>query len=425
MEEASMNRTFPLLFIFILAQISLYAQNRARTKKSKTNVEKFVLAPFPDAIDSDSVKIVTFMEIPYHSLQFVKKGDMFVAYYQASLSIRHKKGNEIGNVIWTDSIQVDLYTDTKSFMKNKKHFTNFNVPIGNQYEVIGELQDLDTRKKGILRKYIDFRSLEKKPALVRPMFMLDLPGNWGFSKDKIPTRGFRVQELGLGVDIKISGFVDEREYQVDIYLTNGTANDSLIQKFTGDGKAGYFSEDIFIPSMKFNSIKNDFRILLTQGKKSDEQKISFSRYKPGFTGYVYDVEIAINQMKYILSNEERKELKTGLKNDKEQLFYQLWKRRDPTQGTEHNELMEEYYKRVEYVNEHFSGWQPGWETDRGMIYILFGPPDEIQRTNPAAGNSTVYQIWNYLKVSKQFVFRDQNGFGDYRLDTPFMGAAGL
>ena len=79
----------------------------------------------------------------------------------------------------------------------------------------------------------------------------------------------------------------------------------------------------------------------------------------------------------------------------------------------------------EYVNEHFSGWEPGWETDRGMIYILFGPPDEIQRTNPAAGNSTVYQIWNYLKVSKQFVFRDQNGFGDYRLDTPFMGAVGL
>ena len=87
--------------------------------------------------------------------------------------------------------------------------------------------------------------------------------------------------------------------------------------------------------------------------------------------------------------------------------------------------MEEYFQRVEYVNEHFSGWQPGWETDRGMIYILFGPPDEIQRTNPSAGNSTIYQIWNYLKVSKQFVFRDQNGFGDYRLDTPFIGSAGL
>ena len=263
------------------------------------------------------------------------------------------------------------------------------------------------------------------PSLLKPIFMLDLPGNWGFNNDKIPTRGFRVREIGLGVDIKISGFIEKNDYEVSIFLTNGTANDSLIQKFSGDGKLGFFSENIFIPSGKFNSIKNDFRILLEQGKEKDEQKISFTRFKPGFSGYVNDVEIAMKQMKYILSNDERKELKNNNKQNKEQLFYQIWKKRDPTPETEQNELMEEYFQRVEYVNEHFSGWQPGWETDRGKIYILFGPPDEIQRTNPSAGNSTIYQIWNYVKVNKQFVFRDQNGFGDYRLDTPFLGPAGL
>jgi GWxTD domain-containing protein len=381
-----------------------------------------VLAPFPDAIHSDSVKVVTFMEIPYYSLQFVKEGDSYSAYYQASLSIRDKKGKDIEHIIWSDSIQVDLYSDTRSMMKNKKHFTEFNVPIGNRYEVVGELQDLDTRKKGILRKNIDLRSLGKKPSLLSPIFMLDLPGDWGFNKDKIPTRGYRVKEIGLGVDLKISGFVDKGDYEINIFLTNGTANDSLIQKFTGDGRSGYFSENIFIPSVKFNSLKNDFRISLFQGKKVDEQEISFSRYKPGISSYVDDVEVAIRQMRYILSNDERKVLKARLKEDKEQLFYQLWKERDPTPDTEHNELMEEYFQRVGYVNEHFSGWQPGWETDRGMIYILFGPPDEIQRSNPTAGNSAIYQIWNYFKINKQFVFRDQNGFGDYRLDTPFIGA---
>ena len=55
------------------------------------NVEKFVLAPFPVAIDADSVRVVAFMEIPYYSLQFIKKGDSFFAYYQASLGIRHTK----------------------------------------------------------------------------------------------------------------------------------------------------------------------------------------------------------------------------------------------------------------------------------------------------------------------------------------------
>ena len=84
--------------------------------------------------------------------------------------------------------------------------------------------------------------------------------------------------------------------------------------------------------------------------------------------------------------------------------------------------MEEYYGRVWYANEHFDAWQPGWETDRGMIYILFGPPDEIQRTNPSTSNASLFQVWSYYKISKQFVFKDQNGFGDYHLDTPFLGA---
>ena len=48
--------------------------------------------------------------------------------------------------------------------------------------------------------------------------------------------------------------------------------------------------------------------------------------------------------------------------------------------------------------------------------------DEIQRSNPTSMSNAVYQIWSYFNISKQFVFRDQNGFGDYRLDTPFMGA---
>ncbi len=137
-------------------------------------------------------------------------------------------------------------------------------------------------------------------------------------------------------------------------------------------------------------------------------------------------------MKYILRNDERSKLNVRSKEDKEELFYSLWKERDPTPQTERNELMEEYYERVSYVNEHFDGWQPGWETDRGMIYILFGPPDEIQRTNSSTSNSSLwndgtsinslYQIWSYYSISKQFVFRDQNGFGDYRLNTPFFGA---
>jgi len=422
MEEGSMNRITIFLLTFLLGSSVLLQQSSRRSKKPKMNVEKFVLAPFPVAIHADSVKVVVFLEIPYYSLQFIKKGDSFFAYYQASLGIRHtKKRQDIAQMVWSDSIKVDLYTDTRSLVKNRKHFTEFTVHADDQYEILGELQDLDTRKKGLLKRNIDLRPLTKRPSLMKPIFMLDLPGNWGFDEGKIPTRGFRVKEIGIGVDLKISGFVVD-DYEVNIFLANSTADDSLIQKFTGNGSLGYFTENIFIPSAKLNSLKNDFRITLKQGKKTEEKEISFSKYKPGISSYVDDIEVALKQMRYILSNEERKDIKKRLKDDKEQLFYNLWKERDPTPETEYNELMEEYFQRVGYVNEHFSGWQPGWETDRGMIYILFGPPDEIQRSNPTSTTNAVYQIWSYFNISKQFVFRDQNGFGDYRLDTPFMGA---
>ena len=151
-----MNHKHILVIILIFASGILFSQRLKSQKKSRSNVEKFILASFPDAVDADSVKVVTFMEIPYYSLQFIKKESSYIAYYQASLSIRYYRGNEINNITWTDSIQVDLYTDTRSKMKNRKHYADFKIPLGKKYEVIGELQDLDTRKKGLLKKNIDF-----------------------------------------------------------------------------------------------------------------------------------------------------------------------------------------------------------------------------------------------------------------------------
>ena len=77
---------------------------------------------------------------------------------------------------------------------------------------------------------------------------------------------------------------------------------------------------------------------------------------------------------------------------------------------------------VKYVNAYFKmSWKEGWETDFGMIYILFGAPDQVQRSNSTNPNSTVYHVWYYNRINKEFVFRDQSGFGDFKLDRPFIG----
>ena len=245
MEKRYLNSINTVVSLLIFISVFVHAQRPVRAKKQRTNVEKFVLAPFADAVSSDSIRIVTYIEIPFYALQFIKKGDSFIATYQASIGISDKRGQDFEHVVWSDSIITDIYTDTRSAVINRKHFTEFIVPTGNQYELIGELQDRDTRKKGILKKKIDYRSYDKTPSLLDPNYLLDLTGDWGFGKDKIPTRGFRVREIGEGVDVKITGFIDKGEYEVNIFLSNSTISDSLIQRFSGLGERGYFNENIF------------------------------------------------------------------------------------------------------------------------------------------------------------------------------------
>src|SRR4029077_20836064 len=88
---------------------------------------------------------------------------------------------------------------------------------------------------------------------------------------------------------------------------------------------------------------------------------------------------------WIITDEERRAFKQ-LSNDEErdQFIEAFWQRRDPTPDTEENEFKEEHYRRIEYSNEHFAAGIAGWRTDRGRIYMRYGPPDEID-ASPSGG----------------------------------------
>ena len=94
----------------------------------------------------------------------------------------------------------------------------------------------------------------------------------------------------------------------------------------------------------------------------------------------------LNQdVRYIITPEEEATFKR-LSNDEErdQFIEQFWLRRDPTPDTPENEFKEEHYRRIAYANEHFAAGIPGWRSDRGRIYIIWGPPDEID-SHPSGG----------------------------------------
>jgi GWxTD domain-containing protein len=91
-------------------------------------------------------------------------------------------------------------------------------------------------------------------------------------------------------------------------------------------------------------------------------------------------------VRWIITDEEKSAF-MQLSNDEErdQFIEAFWQRRDPTPDTEENEFKEEHYRRIAYANEHFAAGIPGWKTDRGRTYIVFGPADEIE-SHPSGGS---------------------------------------
>lgn len=139
-------------------------------------------------------------------------------------------------------------------------------------------------------------------------------------------------------------------------------------------------------------------------------------------------------VRWIITPEELSAFKQ-LSNDEErdQFIEQFWLRRDPTPDTVENEYKEEHYRRIAYANEHFAAGKAGWRTDRGRIYIVFGPPDEIE-AHPSGGqynrpmeegggetSTYPFETWRYRyieAIQKQEViieFVDPCMCGDYHM----------
>jgi len=131
---------------------------------------------------------------------------------------------------------------------------------------------------------------------------------------------------------------------------------------------------------------------------------------------------------YIITNQERAAF-VGLNSAPEcsQFVEQFWQRRDPTPGTPENEYKVEHYRRIGFANAHFASPRtPGWQTDRGRVYITHGPPDEIEahREGAGTGGADPYQQWLYHHTGAStgdilFEFVDTARNGEYRIT--FMG----
>jgi|HubBroStandDraft_1064217.scaffolds.fasta_scaffold267088_1 GWxTD domain-containing protein len=120
---------------------------------------------------------------------------------------------------------------------------------------------------------------------------------------------------------------------------------------------------------------------------------------------------------YIATDQERKEFR-NLTSDNQRDGYiaAFWESRNPTPGSARNPFKEEHYRRIAYANNHFGAALTGWITDRGRVYIIYGPPDSVELHN--AGPSLI-EIWHYAFLegypNAVLTFTDETGGGDYIL----------
>ncbi len=136
---------------------------------------------------------------------------------------------------------------------------------------------------------------------------------------------------------------------------------------------------------------------------------------------------------YIITKEEKDAFfRLTTNEERDQFIEEFWRRRNPDPDSPENSYREEHYRRIAYANERFSSGIPGWKTDRGHIYILWGPPDEIDShpsggtyDRPAeqgGGTTTTYpwELWRYRHLEDigdniELEFVDPSGSGEYHL----------
>jgi len=142
------------------------------------------------------------------------------------------------------------------------------------------------------------------------------------------------------------------------------------------------------------------------------------------------------EVPYIISDDERKAFMSLANDEEREAFIEnFWQRRNPDPDSEENSFREEHYRRIQYANDHYAAGKPGWKTDRGRIYIMWGPADSID-SHPSGGtyerpmdegggetSTFPFEIWHYRylegigeNIDLEFVDTCQCGDYHYTID---------
>ena len=410
------------MFILTLGLASQMSGQYARDRTEKEQPKfKIHVGRFPTQ-HNDSIRVMVATCIPLDNLVFLKQDIGFKAEYEISVFAVDDDGMARATRIWSEEVLIEDYVDTQSEDLSHSSATGFELPSG-EYEIVVNLVDADTRKQFQEKRDIELEAYAAEELTLGDMILASgtrtEPGPATYPVPYIDNRiGEDVDTFYVYMVIRnpdtseANGIIEYSMVDLEGSTTGVTYSQMLD---VGD----VLSEHLLpVPTSLIKEKEQTLKFHLKVGTQEKEAELEVEIAWTGMSATIEDVELAIDQTRYIASRKQIQAIKALHGEDaKRAKLLEFWAQLDPTPDTPKNEVMDEYYRRVAYSNAHFKSYQPGWETDLGMVYIIYGPPDDIER-HPFELDSKPYQIWYYYEQHWRFVFVDMNMFGDYRLVTP-------
>jgi len=377
-----------------------------------------------------------YYKIPYNELTFIKKEELFEAQLRTEVDVTSTSGDTIVRDKWDSRSTIRSYEEAKrgdAFLLNQ-----FEIPLDpGDYLFNFSLTDLNSKNRGFLKRVLHIPSYAKTEVLS----LSDIEFSNSISSDttssvfnkngiKIlpnPTRIYGGKAPLLYTYCEIYNLSQEAQgkpsnYSVEYSLMDSVGN--LIKKLPikenqKPGKTTVEVGGVNLVTFKPGKYILQIKVFDHLNKAIAIREGPFFIEKPQAMAQVLelkDEQEYYDKIEYFATSEELKIYKSLEPEGKKRFLENFWKKKDPNPNTGENEFLQEFGRRYLYANQRFSsGFKKGSETDRGRIYIKYGPPDEIE-PHPADLTYRAHEIWFYYgKGGKKFIFVDTTGFGKYDL----------
>ncbi|MCH9028621.1 MAG: GWxTD domain-containing protein [Bacteroidetes bacterium] len=391
----------------------LYSSNRAKYFQDYLN--------FMD--DDGQSRVDLFIQVPFKEIQFIKSSKGFQGGYSVTVSIyQDDKETLVFEKVWTEKILSPSYNNTISRESFNLSFRSINLVPG-EYFIKTILADRESHQEYLSERMFKVKDYKVKPAISDILFSANKKNNNDKSKI-IPNISRNISNSKDGLNFFFEVYTDSSivsDIEFHIADKNGKIIYSKSRKQTFNETKTQIYYSINDTTLNFGTYLLSVILKDNNGNQiAMATKPFFSRWV-GLPASVEDIDEAIAQILYIASPSDIEYMEAGeTETEKIKRFLQFWKSKDPSPGNEENQVFEEYFIRVSFANDNFSSYIKGWRSDRGMVFIILGPPNNIDR-HPFEYDSKPYEVWQYYDLNKSFVFIDRTGFGDYRLNTPMYG----